>query len=73
MERTTLYLPSELHELLRDESRRTGQPQSAIVREALVAHLVPRRYPWPKSIGMGESDFQAKDIDEWLKANWRPD
>lgn len=41
MEKTTLYLPSDLQVALREEARRTGVSQADIVREALRRRLAP--------------------------------
>jgi predicted transcriptional regulator len=38
-----LFLPSELHELLREEAERSGQPPTVLAREALESWLSERR------------------------------
>jgi predicted transcriptional regulator len=73
MEKTTLYLPSELHRALYEFARRTGRPQAAVVREALDVFLRQQDRPVLRSIGIGENaSLNAVDTEEWLEANWRP-
>ena len=73
MEKTTLYLPEELQQRLRQESRRTGRPQAVIVREALDEYLAGKPRALPRSIGLGnDPDLSGADIDDWLRDNWQP-
>jgi len=74
MEKTTLYLPTELLLTFRGLARRTGRSQAALMREALQGYMDQQEAPHFHSIGIAEhSDLNAEDIDEWLAANWRPD
>ncbi len=71
MEKTTLYLPSDLHRALREEARRTGQPQAELVREALRSYLGGRTRPQPRSLGLGEDGgLAARDSETWLEREW---
>ncbi len=73
MEKTTLYLPTELHLALKEFSRRTGQPQAAVIREALQNHIAQQARPLPRSIGLGENeDVSAEESEAWLEAHWSP-
>jgi predicted transcriptional regulator len=49
-----LPLPSELHEMLRREAERSGQPATTLAREALESWLVQRR-----------SQRRHEEIAEW--------
>ena len=72
MDKTTLYLPTELHQALREVSQRTGQPQSAVVREALEGYLRQHRRPALRSVGLGDNEaLHAAETEAWLEANLR--
>jgi len=71
MERTTLYLPSDLQHALRDEARRRGRPQAQLVREALRAYLNSQERPVVTSVGLGEdSAVSAREAEGWLEREW---
>lgn len=73
MEKTTLYLPTELHRALKDVSRRTGQPQAALIREALNLYLGQWSKPVPRSLGLGDNpNLSGADTEAWLEAHWQP-
>lgn len=69
--KTTLYLPSDLQRTLREVARRTGRRQADLVREALDLYLRQQVQPQPRSIGAGEDgELAARDSEAWLKAHW---
>ncbi len=69
--KTTLYLPADLQQRLKDASRRTGRPQAALVREALERYLATTPPPLPTSIGAGDDpDLDARDAKHWLHERW---
>jgi hypothetical protein len=69
--KTTLYLPADLQQRLKDASRRTGRPQAAIVREALDHYLAATPPPMPTSIGAGDDpDLDARHAKHWLHERW---
>ena len=71
MEKTTLYLPEELHRSIRDLSRRTGRPQAEVIREALGEYVARQERPWPSSIGSGSDGTVAgRDSESWLRSEW---
>ncbi len=71
MEKTTLYLTSDLQKRLREVSRRTGRPQADLVREAVATYLAELAPPKPASIGLGaDAELHSDDTEEWLKAQW---
>lgn len=73
MEKTTLYLPSDLHRALKELSRRTGQPQAEVIRDALQLYMRQQNRPSLRSIGMGEdAELHAAQTEAWLEENWRP-
>lgn len=72
MNKTTLYLPEELHRRLRQAARRTGRHQADVIRCALDAYLQESRAPRPRSIGAGEDEsLSAADTEAWLREHWR--
>jgi predicted transcriptional regulator len=75
MEKTTLYLPTELQSSLRDLSRRSGRPQAALIREAVAEYVTRQQKPWPKSIGSGaDGRVTGRASEDWLREQWsRPD
>lgn len=71
MEKTTLYLPTDLQRSLREAARRAGRPQADLVRDALVEYLGKQPRPLPKSIGAVSSGAVAgKDSEDLLRAEW---
>jgi predicted transcriptional regulator len=71
MEKTTLYLPSELQRTLRDLSQRTGRAQASIIREALAEWVSRQDQPWPRSIGSAaDGSVSGRDSENWLADEW---
>ena len=71
MEKTTVYLSTELQRSLQDLSRRTGRAQAELIREALSAYVADQERPWPKSIGSGsDGDVAGRDSEAWLTEEW---
>lgn len=73
MDKTTLYLPTELHIALREASRRMGRPQAEIIREALQSYLQEHgNRPMPRSIGIAnDPELSGADAEDWYRANFR--
>ncbi len=73
MEKTTLYLPQDLHLAISQIARREGRPQAAVIRDALRSYVDSQERPRLRSLGMGEDgELNAEDIQDWLAANWDP-
>jgi predicted transcriptional regulator len=71
MEKTTIYLPSDLHSALKDVSRRTGRPQADLIRDALREFLKVQPRPTLKSVGAGDDDsLTGRESEEWLRSRW---
>ena len=69
--KTTLCLPADLRQRLKDASRRTGSPQAALVREALDRYLTATPPPLDTSIGAGDDpNLEARDAKHWLRERW---
>jgi predicted transcriptional regulator len=68
MERTTIYLPEDLHRSLREAARRAGRPKAELIREALTAYLQAQPRPIARSIGLGSDEGLAgRDTEQWLE------
>ena len=73
MDKTTLYLPPELNQALRDIARRTGRAEDDVIRAALQAYLEQQSRPSLRSLGVvNNPDVSAADDEAWLRAHWRP-
>jgi plasmid stability protein len=71
MNKTTLYLPDELHSGLRVAAKQSGKPQADLVRAALREYLGRLARPTPASIGAGEDQSLAgRDTEDWLEKEW---
>jgi predicted transcriptional regulator len=74
MDKTTIYLPRDLHDELKAMARRTGRPQAELIREAVESFVARQERPRPRIIGMVEKDMVgAADVEDWLGENWKPD
>lgn len=74
MEKTTLYLPPDLHRSYRDLARRLGRSQAALMREALQHFAVQQDAPPLRSLGIAKHvALQSDDVEAWLEANWHPE
>ncbi len=74
MDKTTVYLPTELHFEVRAIARRTGRPQAVVIREAIQEYVDRQDEPELLSLGIAENaGLDGADVEDWLKANWRPD
>jgi hypothetical protein len=72
MDKTTLYLPTELAASLREAARRSGRPQAELVREALETYLSRQPQPKPRSVALGrDPELAARDSEGWLEQNWQ--
>jgi predicted DNA-binding protein len=70
-EKTTLYLPHELHRALKEAAKREGRPQAALIRSALEEYLGKIERPSLRSLGMGEDDrLSARNSEDWLAGEW---
>lgn len=71
MEKTTIYLPSDLLRALKEMARRTRKSQAEIIREALAEHLREIAAPLPSTIGIVEDpEFRGADAELWLEKYW---
>ena len=68
MEKTTLYLPSDLQRALQDEARRSGRSKAELIRNALRAYFSDRERPPVTSVGLGnDAALSAREAKSWLE------
>jgi Ribbon-helix-helix protein, copG family len=73
MATTTVELSDELHRQIAELARHTGRSEAELLHEAIAGYVHARRAPHPRSDGtIDDPDLAARDVDEWLAANWRP-
>lgn len=71
MEKTTIYLPSELHRALKDAARVQKKPQAEVLRRALEEYLGRQERRLPLSLGLGEDEgLSGEDSEDWLREQW---
>jgi predicted transcriptional regulator len=69
----TVELPDELHRQITELARQSGRAETDLLHEAIAIYVQTHRAPVPKSDGAIEDVvLAARDVDEWLTANWRP-
>jgi hypothetical protein len=74
MKKTTIYLPDEIVLQIKATSVREQRSEAEIIRIALGDYLSKRKPELPSFVGMvSDEDFQAKDTDTYLDAQWKPD
>ncbi|MEO6350658.1 MAG: ribbon-helix-helix domain-containing protein [Candidatus Limnocylindrales bacterium] len=72
MNKTTLYLPASTQRRLRELAKRTGQPQSELLRQAIDRYLGSESSVLPGSVGSGDDpQLSGRDSEGWLRTNWR--
>jgi len=72
VEKTTLYLPPELHRALKEAARRERKSQAELIREALARYLSEKARPPLRSIGVAEDEaLTGRDAERWLEEAWR--
>ncbi len=72
VEKTTLYLPTELQSRLRAAALSSRRPQAELVREALDAYLAERPSPRPRSVGMGaDGELGSAAVKRWVRSRQR--
>jgi hypothetical protein len=71
MEKTTLYLPSELRRALKEAARSEKKSQAVVIRRALEEYLERRERPRLLSVGIGENrELSGSESEDWLRAEW---
>jgi metal-responsive CopG/Arc/MetJ family transcriptional regulator len=74
MDKTTIYIPVELHAKVKAIARRSGRTQAQVIREALATYVTQQEPLLPRTIGIVSSGkVRGADVDEWLAENWKRD
>lgn len=74
MQKTTIYLPEELHARIKAAARQEGRPQADLIRDTLKARFAQRERPILRLIGIdSDPELSSENIEDWLAANWRPE
>jgi len=74
MQKTTLYLPDELHRKLQVEARHRSSSQAEILREALASYLERQQPRTLRSLAAGQdAELAARDAKDWLAKEWAAD
>jgi predicted transcriptional regulator len=68
VDKTTIYLPSELRRALADHARRAKRPQAEIIREAIAIYVSAAPRPRMSFIGAGEdSELSGASSENYLR------
>lgn len=71
MEKTTVYLPGDLHKALKEAARSEKKAQAEVLRQALEEYLERRERPRLRSVGIGEDrELSGEDSEDWLHSRW---
>jgi predicted transcriptional regulator len=75
MEKTTLYLPTDLLATYTALARKRGRPKAELMRDALTAYADRQERDLPDWVGMLdiEDEFDSSNVKSWLRKNWEPD
>ena len=75
MEKTTLYLSTELLAAYTALARKRGRPKSELMRDALTLYAECQERDLPNWIGMidVEDEFDSSNVKSWLRDHWEPD
>ena len=74
MEKTTLYLPTELLRTFQQLAQRSGRSQAALMRAALQEYAAIQERPRLKSLGIAKGvALQGADVETALELGWRPE
>ncbi len=72
MQKTTLYLPDALNQLLKVEAKRQNKSQAELMREALAGYIQKRPRALPRSLGFADdAGISAAESEDWIHARWR--
>lgn len=74
MQKTTLYLPAELHKSLKEAAKREQKSQAELIREVLSNYMKTRPRPVPSCIGVAEdAGVTARESEDWINQHWLKD
>jgi predicted transcriptional regulator len=71
MDKTTLYLPTELQQALKQLARRQKRSRAELIREALEQYVRSQPHRLPHSVGVAASgELDATEVKAWLRESW---
>jgi hypothetical protein len=74
MEKTTVYIPTEIKLSIKASAKRQGASEAHVIREALAAYVAAEPRELPSVFGsVCDGSLSAADYEDWLKVNWNPD
>jgi predicted transcriptional regulator len=73
LQKTTIYLPVDMHRQLSEVARRRQVSQAELIREAIRAFLAAQGQSRLRSLGAGRSnEITGRTARDWLRENWHP-
>lgn len=74
MKKTTVYLTDDLTAAYEAFAKQDARPKAEIIREALDAYAANRARRLPEAVGIFDDlGVDSTNVDDWLRANWRPE
>lgn len=75
MEKTTVYLPTEIKLSIKASAKRQGATEAHVIREALAVYLAAEPRKLPSIFGSAATDgsVNSENYEDWLAENWKPD
>lgn len=74
MEKTTIYLPTEIKVSIRASAKRRGASEAQVIREALAAYVATEPRELPSVFGsVSDGTVTSENYEEWLAENWKSD
>jgi predicted transcriptional regulator len=75
MEKTTLYVPSELMAAYSSLSRQQRRSKAELMRDALREYAERQEQRLPDWIGMVETngEVNSTNVKDWLREHWKPE
>lgn len=74
MEKTTVYLPTEIKMSIKASAKRQGASEAHVIREALAAYVAAEPRELPSVFGsVSDGGVTSENYEDWLAENWKPD
>jgi len=75
VEKTTVYLPTEIKLSIKASAKRQGATEAQVIREALAVYLAAEPCELPSIFSSASTDgsVNSENYEDWLAENWKPD
>lgn len=75
MEKTTVYIPTDIKLSIKASAKRQGTTEAHVIREALAAYVAAEPCELPSIFGSASTDgsVNSENYEDWLAENWKPD